>query len=64
MFKQIVSIVAVDALGVGLYYGMAFSTPSVGQTNISTVVGTFDKLDVKNPVRPVSPSKPKRMSTL
>jgi quercetin dioxygenase-like cupin family protein len=47
MFKKILGTVTVGALGVSLYYGMAFSTPSVGQTNISAVVGTFDQLNIK-----------------
>jgi quercetin dioxygenase-like cupin family protein len=47
MCKKIVGIIAVGALGVGLYYGAAFSTPSSGQTNTSILVGTFDQLDVK-----------------
>ncbi len=48
MFKKIVGILAIGALGVGLYYGMAFSTPSLGQSAPSVVTGTFDRLDVKN----------------
>jgi quercetin dioxygenase-like cupin family protein len=52
MFKQIVGTVAVSALGVGLYYGIAFSTPSSGQTpsvaGPAEVRGTFDELDVKH----------------
>jgi quercetin dioxygenase-like cupin family protein len=47
MFKKIVGTVAVGAFGIGLYYGIAFSTPPVGQTNISAVLGTFDRLNVK-----------------
>jgi quercetin dioxygenase-like cupin family protein len=47
MLKKIVGTVAVGALGVGLYYGMALSTPSSGQTTISVVAGTFDPLKVK-----------------
>ena len=47
MVKKIVGTVAIGALGVGLYYGMAFSTPSSGQTNTSILIGTFDKLNVK-----------------
>ena len=47
MFKNIVGIFALCTLGVGLYYGMAFSTPSSGQTNTSILVGTFDRLNVK-----------------
>jgi len=47
MVKKIVGTVAIGALGVGLYYGAAFSTPSSGQTNTSILVGTFDKLNVK-----------------
>jgi len=47
MLKKIVGTIAIGTLGIGLYYGMAFSTPSSGQTNTSILVGTFDKLNVK-----------------
>jgi quercetin dioxygenase-like cupin family protein len=47
MVKKLIATMAAGTLGVGLYYGMAFSTPSSGQTNTSILVGTFDKLDVK-----------------
>lgn len=46
MYKKIVGTIAIGALGVGLYYGAAFSTPSSGQTNTSIMIGTFDKLHV------------------
>jgi len=49
MFKKIVGTVAVGALGVGLYYGLAFSTPGSGTTTtLSPVTGTFDELDIKH----------------
>ena len=64
MFKKIVGTVAIGALGVGLYYGAAFSTPSSGQTNTSILVGTFDQLDVKKYwAKPVCGSGLKRMWT-
>jgi quercetin dioxygenase-like cupin family protein len=46
MFKKILGTVAVGTLGVGLYYGMAFSTPSSGQTTLSVVTGTFERLRI------------------
>ena len=49
MVKKIVGTVAIGALGVGLYYGAAFSTPSSGQIPIGPELrGTFDELDVKH----------------
>jgi quercetin dioxygenase-like cupin family protein len=47
MFKKIVGTVAIGVMGISLYYGIAFSTPSSGQTTISVVTGTFDPLNVK-----------------
>lgn len=47
MFKKIVGTVAIGTLGVGLYYGMAFSTPPAGQTNLSLVIGTFDRITLE-----------------
>jgi quercetin dioxygenase-like cupin family protein len=49
MFRKIVGTIAVGALGVGLYYGMASSTPPVGRIvrEDSLAVGTFDQLNVK-----------------
>ena len=64
MFKKIVGTVAIGALGVGLYYGVAFSTLLSGQTNTSILVGTFDQLDVKKTrAKPVCGSGLKRMWT-
>ena len=48
MFKKIVGTAVIGALGMGLYYGIAFSTPAVGRTVLSLVTGTFDELDVKH----------------
>jgi len=48
MVKKIIGTIVIGALGVGLYYGAAFSTPSSGQTNTSILLGTFDELGVKN----------------
>ena len=48
MFKKIVGTIMIGTLGVGLYYGMALSTPSSGQTASGPEVrGTFDQLNVK-----------------
>jgi quercetin dioxygenase-like cupin family protein len=47
MFKKIVGTITIGVMGVSLYYGAAFSTPSSGQTNTSILIGTFDELDVK-----------------
>ncbi len=51
MLKKILGTVTVGALSVGLYYGMALSTPSSGQTpsvaGPAEVRGTFDQLNVK-----------------
>ncbi len=47
MFKKIVGTIAIGVMGISLYYGMAFSTPSSGQTTVSVVTGTFDRLNVK-----------------
>ncbi len=49
MFKKIMGTITVGALGVGLYYGIAFSTPSSGQTASGPEVrGTFDELHIKH----------------
>jgi quercetin dioxygenase-like cupin family protein len=49
MVKKITGTLAIGALGVGLYYGAAFSTPPFGQTPIGPELrGTFDELDVKH----------------
>ena len=50
MFKKIIGTVAIGIAGIGLYYGIAFSTPPSGQTNFPdlTATGTFDELDVKH----------------
>src|SRR5262245_27321524 len=47
MFKKIIGTISIGTLGVGFYYGSAFSTSSSGQTTISVVTGTFDQLNVK-----------------
>jgi quercetin dioxygenase-like cupin family protein len=47
MFKKIVGIITISVIGISLYYGAAFSTPSSGQTNTSIVIGIYDKLNVK-----------------
>jgi quercetin dioxygenase-like cupin family protein len=48
MFKKIIGTIAIGVMGISLYYGAAFSTPSVGQTNTSVLLGTFNELNVKN----------------
>jgi quercetin dioxygenase-like cupin family protein len=47
MVKKILGTVAVGILCTSLYYGIAQSTPPSGQTVISGVFGTFDRLNVK-----------------
>ncbi len=47
MFRKIVGTMAIGTLGVGLYYGMAFSTPPSGQTATLVGAGTFDRLNIK-----------------
>jgi len=48
MVKKIVGTLAIGVCGISLYYGVAFSTPSSGQTNTSVLTGTFDELNVKH----------------
>jgi quercetin dioxygenase-like cupin family protein len=49
MYKKIIGTIATGALGVGLYYGAAFSTPPFGQTPIGPELrGTFDELHIKH----------------
>src|SRR5262245_15593379 len=49
MFKKIIGTVAVGVCGIGLYYGIAVSTPPSGQTLIGPELrGTFDELDIKH----------------
>jgi quercetin dioxygenase-like cupin family protein len=47
MMKKLIGIIAVGLLSVSIYYGIAQSTPPSGQTVISGVFGTFDRLNVK-----------------
>lgn len=42
MFKKTLGILGLGVLGVGLYYGLALSTPSSGQTTLSVVTGSFE----------------------
>jgi quercetin dioxygenase-like cupin family protein len=53
MVKKILGTLAIGVLGISLYYGAAFSTPSSGQIPIGPELrGTFDELDIKHSGEP------------